>query len=67
MRQQLKVGEQFRRGNALPRGIDIEIWWHDEACIGKKNKITRRWAGWHATTKLMVPDNVTLLLLPPRA
>ena len=24
-------------------------------------------AGWHATPKLNVPDNITLLFLPPRA
>jgi hypothetical protein len=28
----------------LPRDTDIEIWWRDEARIGQKNKITRRWA-----------------------
>ncbi len=28
----------------LPRDTDIEIWWQDEARIGQKNKITRRWA-----------------------
>ena len=25
-------------------GTPIEIWFQDEACIGQKNKITRRWA-----------------------
>ncbi len=25
-------------------GTPIEIWWQDEARIGQKNKITRRWA-----------------------
>ena len=25
-------------------GTQIEIWWQDEARIGQKNKITRRWA-----------------------
>lgn len=29
---------------ALPPGTSIEIWWQDEARIGQKNKITRRWA-----------------------
>jgi len=29
---------------SLPRGIPIEIWFQDEARIGQKNKITRRWA-----------------------
>ena len=29
---------------SLPRGTPIEIWWADEARIGQKNKITRRWA-----------------------
>ena len=28
----------------LPLDTDIEIWWQDEARIGQKNKITRRWA-----------------------
>ncbi len=28
----------------LPRGAPIEIWFQDEARIGQKNKITRRWA-----------------------
>ena len=118
----------------LPRGTDIEIWWQDEARIGQKNKITRRWAkrgtrpsapkdqrtksayifgaicpargvgaalilprcntqamqwhldeietqvspaahailivdqaGWHTTGKLLIPPNITLLLLPPRS
>jgi|TARA_B100000315_G_scaffold153179_1_gene141888 hypothetical protein len=28
----------------LPADTEIEIWWQDEARIGQKNKITRRWA-----------------------
>ncbi len=28
----------------LPPGTPIELWWQDEARIGQKNKITRRWA-----------------------
>ena len=119
---------------ALPPGTDIEIWWQDEARVGQKTRLTRRWArrgtrptapkdqrtksaclfgavcpargvgsglvlprcntqamqwhpdeissqvapnahavlildraGWHTTTKLNVPDNITLLPLPPRA
>ena len=28
----------------LPDGTELELWWHDEARIGQKNKITRRWA-----------------------
>ncbi len=28
----------------LPQGTAIEIWFQDEARIGQKNKITRRWA-----------------------
>jgi len=28
----------------LAPGTPIEIWWQDEARIGQKNKITRRWA-----------------------
>ena len=115
-------------------GVEIELWWQDEARVGQKNKITRRWAkrgtrpsapkdqrtkwayifgaicpakgkgaglvmpyadteamnehlrlisnevapnahalvlldqaGWHTTPRLEVPDNVTLMPLPPRA
>jgi len=115
-------------------GKRIELWWQDEARIGQKNKITRRWArrgsrpraphdqrtkwayifgaicpaegkgaglvmpwcdtgamqahpieigamvaagahavvildqaGWHLSASLAVPDNVTLLSLPPRS
>lgn len=121
---------QARRGP----GVEIELWWQDEARVGQKNKITRRWAkrgtrpsvpkdqrtkwayifgaicpakgkgaglvmpyadthamslhlaeisaqvepgahavilvdqaGWHMTPKLVVPDNITLMELPPRA
>ncbi len=116
------------------RGKQIEIWFQDEARIGQKNKLTRRWAqrgtrpraphdqrtkwayifgaicpelgkgaglvmpyadtpamqahieeisamvdqnahailildqaGWHMSTKLSVPSNITLLPLPPRS
>ena len=28
----------------LPANTAIELWWQDEARIGQKNKITRRWA-----------------------
>jgi transposase len=28
----------------LPAGTEIELWWQDEARVGQKNKITRRWA-----------------------
>ena len=28
----------------LPPGTPVEIWWQDEARVGQKNKITRRWA-----------------------
>ncbi len=118
----------------IPPGTPIELWRADEARIGQKNKITRRWArrgtrpvtacdqrtmwayifgaicpkkgkgaglvlpycdtdamqqhlaeisiavdngshailildqaGWHTTPKLKVPDNMTLLFLPPRS
>ena len=30
--------------DGLPAGTAIEIWFQDEARIGQKNKITRRWA-----------------------
>ena len=29
---------------ALPCGTPIELWWQDEARVGQKNGITRRWA-----------------------
>ena len=118
----------------LPANTEIELWWQDEARIGQKNKITRRWAprgtrpraprdqrtrsayifgaicpssgvgaalvlprcntqamqwhldeissqvsprahavlfvdqaGWHTTDKLVIPPNITLLLLRPRS
>ena len=118
----------------LPEDTAIEIWWQDEARVGQKNTITRRWArrgtrpsapkdqrtksvyifgavcpergvgaalvlprcdtqamqrhldeiatqvapgahavvmldqaGWHTTGKLVIPDNITLLPLPPRS
>ena len=118
----------------LAAGTKIELWWQDEARIGQKNKITRRWAkrgtrpsapsdqrttsayifgaicpargvgaglvlprcntqamqwhleeissqvtpgahavlildqaGWHTTKKLAVPNNITLLPLPPKS
>ncbi len=118
----------------LPDGVEIELWWQDEARIGQKNKITRRWArrgtrpraaqdqrtkwayifgaicpakgkgaglvmpycnshamsahlaevalavdanahavvlldqaGWHLSAKVQVPDNITLMPLPPRS
>ncbi len=118
----------------LPAGTEIELWWQDEARVGQKNKITRRWArrgtrpraphdqrtkwayifgaicpdkgkgaglvmpwcdtqamelhlaeiskavdpgahavvivdqaGWHMSAKLTIPDNITLLPLPPRS
>jgi hypothetical protein len=28
----------------LPANTEIEIWWQDEARIGQKTKLTRRWA-----------------------
>ena len=28
----------------LPGGTPIELWWQDEARVGQKNGITRRWA-----------------------
>jgi hypothetical protein len=28
----------------VARGKEIEIWFQDEARVGQKNKITRRWA-----------------------
>ena len=124
--------ETIRAG--LPKGTPIELWWQDEARVGQKNKIARRWArrgtrpraphdqrtssvyifgaicpqqgkgaalvlprcdtqamslhlaevaqavapgahgvmlmdraGWHRTKDLVVPDNLTLVLLPARA
>ena len=34
--------EEIRK--SLPADTDIELWWQDEARVGQKNKITRRWA-----------------------
>ena len=118
----------------LPAGTEIELWWQDEARVGQKNKIIRRWAkrgtrpraphdqrtkwayifgaicpakgkgaglimpwcdtpamdlhlaeiskavdpgahavvivdqaGWHMSAKLVIPDNITLMALPPRS
>ena len=123
-----------RSGRGSPKGVEIELWWQDEARIGQKNKLTRRWArrgtrpraprdqrtewayifgaicpakgkgaglvmpwcdtdamaahlieisaavdpgahavlivdqaGWHLTPKLAIPDNITVLALPPRS
>ena len=123
-----------RSAKGLPAGTEIELWWQDEARVGQKNSITRRWArrgtrpraphdqrtkwayifgaicpkkgkgaalvmpwcdtpamaahlaeisaavdpgahavlmldqaGWHMSAKLAVPDNITLLPLPPRS
>src|SRR4051812_1228416 len=124
--------ETIRAG--LPNGTPIELWWQDEARVGQKNTIARRWArrgtrpraphdqrtssvyifgaicpqqgkgaalvlprcdtpamnlhlaevaqavapgahgvmlmdraGWHRAKDLIVPDNLTLVLLPARA
>ena len=124
--------ETIRAG--LPNGTPLELWWQDEARVGQKNKIARRWArrgtrpraphdqrtssvyifgaicpqqgkgaalvmprcdtqamslhlaevaqavapgahgvmlmdraGWHRAKDLVVPDNLTLVLLPARA
>ncbi len=124
--------EAIRAG--LPKGTSIELWWQDEARVGQKNKIARRWAkrgtrpsapkdqrtasayifgaicpdqgkgaalvlprcdthamslhlaevaqtvtpgahgiilmdraGWHRANDLVVPDNLTLVLLPARS
>ena len=118
----------------LAKATAIEIWWQDEARVGQKNKITRRWAkrgtrpaaphdqrtrsayifgaicpargvgaglvlprcnsaamnlhlqeisanvapgahailildqaGWHLSKTLKVPDNITILPLPPKS
>ncbi|MGG6893647.1 IS630 family transposase [Rhizobium sp. BR 315] len=45
--------EDFKKGfpeeisaisKSLAPGTEIELWWQDEARIGQKNKMTRRWA-----------------------
>ncbi|WP_432444831.1 IS630 family transposase [Rhizobium leguminosarum] len=131
--KKLRAEIETIRKNLAP-GIEIELWWQDEARIGQKNKITRRWAqrgtrpsaphyqrtlsayifgaicpkkgkgagivmpwcdtlamnehlleisgevdpgahavlildqaGWHSSAKLIVPENITLLFLPPRS
>ena len=40
----LVAAELDKVRTSLPRGTPIEIWFQDEARIGQKNKITRRWA-----------------------
>ncbi len=119
---------------SLPANTNIEIWWQDEARVGQKTKLTRRWAprgsrptapmdqrtksawifgaicpergigaglvlprcnteamqyhldeisllvkpgahailivdraGWHMTSKLIIPPNITIMPLPPRS
>jgi hypothetical protein len=119
---------------SLPDNTNIEIWWQDEARVGQKTKLTRRWAprgsrptapmdqrtksvwifgaicpergvgaglvlprcnteamqyhldeisllvtpgahailivdraGWHITSKLIIPPNITIMPLPPRS
>src|SRR5206468_2440907 len=56
----------------LPAGTPLEIWFEDEARIGQKNKITRRWA--RRGTRPSAPKdqrtkwaNITLLPLPSKA
>jgi hypothetical protein len=34
--------EAIRAG--LPKGTPLELWWQDEARVGQKNTIARRWA-----------------------
>jgi len=43
----------------LPNGIEIELWWADQARIGQKNKVTRRWA-WRGTRPRAPRDQRTL-------
>jgi hypothetical protein len=38
----VKAGKNYRWGNTTMQ--QLEIWFADEARIGQKNKITRRWA-----------------------
>src|SRR5215213_863142 len=33
-----------RSGRASRRALPLELWWQDEARVGQKNKIARRWA-----------------------
>ena len=35
----------------LPKGVEIELWWQDEARIGQKNKLTRMGQTWHAPAR----------------
>ena len=124
--------KEIRAG--LGNGVEVEVWWQDEARVGQKNKITRRWAkrgtrpsapkdqrttsayifgaicptkgkaaglvmpradtqalnahlaeiartvepgahavlmldraGWHTSSALKIPRNITLMALPPRS
>ncbi len=36
--------ENYTLGATLGDGVEVEVWWQDEARVGQKNKITRRWA-----------------------
>ena len=130
-----KFPERLKEIRAMPGdGVEVEVWWQDEARVGQKNKITRRWAkrgtrpsapkdqrttsayifgaicpdkakaaalvmphantnalnahpaeislagepgahallmldraGWHTSSTLEVPRNITLMALPPRS
>ena len=131
---QKNLPERLAQVRAAHPGQRIELWWQDEARIGQKNKLTRRWArrgtrpraphdqrtawaylfgaicpaegkgaglvmpfcdteamqahldeisamvargahavllldqaGWHLAGALVVPENITLLSLPPRS
>ena len=43
-----KTAELAKIRARLPKGVEIELWWQDEARIGQKNKLTRRGQTWHA-------------------
>ena len=79
------VQKKFGAGlEALARRLgihpaDIEVWLGDQARVGQKNKITRRWAKrgsrpfaphgqrtTHGSAKLVAPDNITIVPLPPK-
>lgn len=47
----------------LPPGIEIELWFQDEARIGQKNTITRRWA--LRGTRPSAPRRATSARRPP--
>ncbi len=51
----------------LGDGVEIEVWWQDEARVGQKNKITRRWSKRGTVSTQGPEDDLGLYLHLPRA